>query len=71
MEVKIRAALLGMALLLAASVASAQVTVTITGTTGGNPAALGVGESITLEIAVDNPTNESVQGNGRVGLRLQ
>lgn len=57
---KIHALLVACAVFLAGSVASASVTVTLLGVTGGDPDALGVGETVTAQLLVTNPEENAL-----------
>ncbi|MFK7896845.1 MAG: hypothetical protein AB8G23_13465 [Myxococcota bacterium] len=59
---KIQAILAGAAALLISSVASAQVTMSVT--TDVDPSTLDIGDTITLDILLRNPTMSSIQGIG-------
>lgn len=62
---KLRAALMALLMIFAgASAATAAVTATLLGTTGGNPNALGVDETVTIRITITNPTATPVFGLG-------
>ena len=61
---KLRAALMALLILALASSATAAVTVTRIATTGGNPNALGVNETVTFRITLTNPDATSIFGLG-------
>lgn len=53
-----------LALVFASSTASADAVLSIIGTTGGDPDALAVGETVTLQITITNPNATSIAGLG-------
>lgn len=62
---KLRAALMALFMIFAgASTATAAVTATLLGTTGGDPDALGVDETVTIRLTLTNPTSTQVFGLG-------
>jgi hypothetical protein len=60
----IRVLLMTGTLILASSVASADITFEIVGTSGGDPDALEIGETLTIDIIMTNPEGTGVNGIG-------
>lgn len=61
---KIHAVLVACALIFASSVASATTVLTLLGTSGGDPDALGVGESVTFHLTFQNPSADAIASLG-------
>ncbi len=61
---RVHAVIIACAMFFASSIASATAVVTLLGTTGGNPDALGMGETITLQVTLTNPELDGINGLG-------